>query len=94
MPRLRYSAASKEDLTEIARFIAKDKPDAARKWVAKLRQRCRLAAKHPDIGDDRSDLGERIRSTYVGSYIIFFRENDDTLEIVRILRGDLEYPFL
>jgi toxin ParE1/3/4 len=76
MPRLRYSAASKEDLKEIARFIAKDKPNAARQWVAKLREKCRLAATHPDIGDDRSDLGEGIRSTYVGSYIIYFREKN------------------
>lgn len=70
MPRLRYSEASKEDLKEIARFIAKDKPVAARQWVAKIREKCRLAAKHPGIGDDRGDLGEDIRSTYVGSYII------------------------
>jgi hypothetical protein len=27
--------------------------------------------KHPEIGDDRSDLGELIRSTYVGSYVVF-----------------------
>lgn len=52
MPRLRYSAASKQDLKEIARFIAKDEPNAARQWVAKLREKCRLAATHPDIGDD------------------------------------------
>ena len=81
MLRLRYSAASKDDLKEIARFIAKDKPVAARQWVEKIREKCRLAAKHPDIGDDRRDLGEGIRSTYVGSYIIYFREKDNTLEI-------------
>ncbi|WP_235033517.1 type II toxin-antitoxin system RelE/ParE family toxin [Rubripirellula obstinata] len=50
--------------------MAEDKPVAARQWVAKIREKCRLAAKHPDIGDDRGDLGEGIRSTYVGSYII------------------------
>ena len=50
MPRLQYSEASKEDPKEIARFIAKDKPVAARQWIAKLREKCRLAAKHPDIG--------------------------------------------
>lgn len=94
MPRLRYSEASKEDLKEIARFIAKDKPVAARQWVAKLREKCRLAAKHPDIGDDRGDLGEGIRSTYVGSYIIYFRQKNSALEIVRVVRGDLEFPFL
>ncbi|WP_404307678.1 type II toxin-antitoxin system RelE/ParE family toxin [Neorhodopirellula lusitana] len=94
MPRLRYSAASKEDLKEIARFIARDKPVAARQWVAKLREKCRLAANYPDIGDDRSDLGDSIRSTYVGSYIIYFRQKESALEIVRVMRGDLEFPFL
>ncbi len=94
MPRLWYSAASKEDLKEIARFIARDKPVAARQWVAKLRQKCRLAAKYPDIGDDRGDLGQGIRSVYVGRYIIYFREKDGMLEIVRIVPGDLEFPIL
>ena len=79
MLRLRYSAASRDDLKEIARFIAKDKPVAARQWVEKIREKCRLAAKNLDIGDDRRDLGEDIRSTYVGSYIIYFREKDGTL---------------
>jgi hypothetical protein len=30
----------------------------------------------------------------VGSYIIYFREKDGALEIVRVVRGDLEFPFL
>lgn len=94
MPKLQYSDASKGDLKEIARFIARDKPKAAREWVAKLREKCRMLAKHPEVGDDRSELGEGIRSTYVGSYIIFFRRRGQTLEIVRVRRGDLEYPLL
>jgi toxin ParE1/3/4 len=94
MSRLRYSAASKADLKEIVRYIARDKPVVARQWAAKLREKCRLVAKHPEIGDDRSDLGDGIRSTYVGRYIIFFGETNDTLEIVRVGRGDQEFPFL
>lgn len=89
MPRLRYSAESKEDLMLIARFIARDKPNAARSWVAKLREKCRLVAKHPDIGDERPEFGEGIRSTYVGSYVIFFRRVEGFLEIVRVIRGDV-----
>ena len=58
LQRFRYSAVSKDDLKEIARCIAKDKPFAARQWVEKIREKCRLAANHPDIGDDRLDLGE------------------------------------
>lgn len=62
--------------------------------MAKIREKCRLAACHPDIGDDRRDLGEGIRSTYLGSYVIYFREKEGVLEIVRVVRGDLEFPAL
>ncbi len=92
MPRLRYSAESKEDLKKIARFIARDKPVAARKWVQRLREKCRLVTKHPDVGDARPELGDGIRSTYVGSYVIFFRRVEGFLEIVRVIRGDIDVP--
>ena len=92
MPRLRYSEQSKSDLKQIARFIANDKPDAARKWVSKLREKCRLAPQHPEIGDERPELGEGIRSTYLGSYVIFFRRSDGVVEIVRVIRGDVDKP--
>ena len=92
MPRLRYSEQSKSDLKQIARFIANDKPDAARKWVSKLREKCRLALQHPEIGDERPELGEGIRSTYLGRYVIFFRRNDGFVEIVRVIRGDVDKP--
>ena len=92
MPRLRYSAESKEDLRQIARFIARDKPGAARQWVEKLREKCRLVAKHPDVGDARPELGDGIRATYVGSYVIFFRCVEGFLEVVRVIRGDVDEP--
>ena len=92
MPRFRYSEKSKSDLKQIARFIANDKPDAARKWVSKLREKCRLASQHPEIGDERPELGEGIRSTYLGSYVIFFRRSDGVVEIVRVIRGDVDKP--
>ena len=92
MPRLRYSAESKEDLKHIAQFIARDKPVAARQWVGKLREKCHLIANHPEMGDVRPELGENIRSTYVGSYVIFFRRVEGVLEIVRVIRGDVDDP--
>ena len=92
MPRLRYSAESKDDLKQIARFIARDKPVAARQWVKKLREKCHLVAKHPEIGDARPELGEGIRSTYLGRYVIFFRLVEGFLEIVRVIRGEVDDP--
>ena len=92
MPRLRYSAQSKDDLKQIARFIANDKPDVARQWVAKLREKSRLASQQPEIGDERPELGEGIWSTYLGSYVIFFRRSDGFVEIARVIRGDVDNP--
>ena len=37
-------------------------------------------------------LGESIRSTYVGSYVTFFRRVEGFLEIVRVIRGDVDDP--
>ena len=88
MPRLRFSEKSKNDLKQIARFIAKDKPVAARQWVAKIREKCRIIAKHPEIGDERPEFGNGIRSTYLGSYVIFFRRAEGFVDIVRVIRGD------
>lgn len=88
MPKLRYAADAKDDLNEIVRYIAMDKPQAARNWLATIRAKCRLVAEHPEMGDLRSELGENIRSTYVGHYVIFFRRTDSYVDILRVIRGD------
>jgi toxin ParE1/3/4 len=88
MPRLRFSHDARADLREIARFIARDKPSAARKWVEKLKAKCRLAAQFPELGQMRKDLGRDIRCTFVGSYVIFYRHRGAILEIARVIRGD------
>ncbi|NLX98737.1 MAG: type II toxin-antitoxin system RelE/ParE family toxin [Rhodopirellula sp.] len=73
MPRLRFSHDARADLRDIARFIARDKPIAARRWVERIKAKCRLVAKQPDLGEIREDLGPAVRSTLVGSYVIFYR---------------------
>jgi toxin ParE1/3/4 len=60
MPKLRYSDPALSDLTQIKCYIAHDKPDAARNWVAKIRQKCRLLANNPELGDPREELGKGI----------------------------------
>jgi len=60
--------------------------------VQKLREKCRVVAKHPDVGDARPEFGDGIRSTYVGSYVIYFRRVEGFLEIVRVIRGEVDDP--
>ena len=88
MPRLRFSRDARVDLQEILRFIARDKPVAARKWVEKIKSKCHLLASHPKLGEARDDLGEGVRCTFVGSYVILYRHISGTVEISRVIRGD------
>lgn len=88
MPRLRYSQDARADLRQIGRYIAQDKPDAVRQWIEKIRSKCDFAASNSDLGEARPDLGEDVRFTLVGSYVIFYRCSDDVVEISRVIRGD------
>lgn len=88
MPRLRFSREARADVREIARFIARDKPVAARKWVEKIKAKCHLVANHPMLGVAREDLGEGVRCTLVGSYVVYYREVGGNLEISRVIRGE------
>jgi len=88
MPRLRFSRDARADLQEISHFIARDKPIAARKWVEKIKAKCRLLADYPRLGETRDDLGEGVRCTFVGNYVIFYRAVGGLVEISRVIRGD------
>lgn len=74
MPRLRWTDRSRRDLLEIGRFIARDKPIAARRWVARLRQQARLASEFPKSGRRVPEIGrEDIREIVEGGYRIVYR---------------------
>jgi toxin ParE1/3/4 len=94
MPKLRFSRDARDDLKELAEFIARDKPMAARRWVKRVKEKCHLLARNPKLGDPREDLGANVRCSYVGSYVIFFRHVGDHLDISRVIRGDRDIKSL
>jgi len=77
------------DLRDIVAFIAEDKPEAARRWLAKIKEKCRLLAKTPELGERRPEfLSGKCRCSLVGSYVIFYRSIDNGIQVVRVIRGD------
>lgn len=94
MARLQFSADARRDLKEINLYIARDKLDAARKWVHRIRSKCKLLAKNPQLGDAHEEFGKGVRSSYLGHYIIFFRVKGEFVEIMRVMRGDRDIKFL
>ncbi len=94
MAKLSYSPIAREDIKDLAAYIARDKPMAARKWAQRVRRKCRLIARNNELGDAHEELGVGIRSTYPGDYIIFFRAGSKVVEILRVIRGDRDIKFL
>lgn len=75
-----------EDLAQIAAYIAKDNPHAARKLGATLDAKTQLLAAQPDIGTpDPERPGRRIH--VVGSYLIQYRETPDGVVVLRSFHG-------
>jgi toxin ParE1/3/4 len=88
MAILRFAPTPRQDLQGIFDYTARDKPDAAARWIDKIEGKCALLADNPELGEKRPELGEGIRSSLLGRYIIFYRAVARGIEIVRVIAGD------
>ena len=83
-----YTSAARHDLTDILTFISRDKPNAALAWVEKIEAKCLSIASTPDTGELKPQLGEGVRASAVGRYVIFHRQANERVEILRVIPGD------
>ena len=82
-----FSSQAKADLVEIVEFIAYDKPQAARKWAANIRQSVSKQSDFPKRGRTVPEFGaETIRELIKGQYRVVYKIDDkkDTIVIVTI----------
>jgi toxin ParE1/3/4 len=87
MSRVVFTAPAKQDLREIAAYIRKDNPDAAKRVIARIREVCQTTlVKFPAGGTLRDDLLSGLRCFSAGSYVIYFR-NRNPVVIIRVLHG-------
>jgi toxin ParE1/3/4 len=68
-------------------FIAEYNAEAVSDLVRLLRDKCQELVRFPNMGRARSELAPGLRSMPAGSYVIFYADADDGVEIVRILAG-------
>ena len=88
MATIIYAKEADDDLVGIVEYIARDKPKAARDWLANVRRTCELLASQPEMGELREGFGvPRCRSFSVGNYVIFFHTVDDGIEVARVIHG-------
>jgi len=82
--RIRHSPAARLDFREIWHYIAAANEPAADRLLRNLMATIKLAAEKPEIGRRRPELGA-IRSIPRERYTIYYRADDRTLHVVRVL---------
>lgn len=92
MARLVILPAARADLIEIGDFIALDNPGRAASFVAEIEAKMRAAAERPMSFPARDELHEGLRSARHGRYLIFFVEQEDEVQVVRVLHGARDLP--
>lgn len=90
MKTLVFSEKARDDLLNILRYIARDKPLAAARFVDKLEHQCEFLARFPESGTKRDDLAAALRLFTFRGYGIYFRNLDDRVRIERVLPPGLD----
>lgn len=96
MKRYTLTPLADRDIAETAEYIARrDSLIQARTVVRAIKDKCQRLAETPGIGQVRWDIGEDIRSFHIWSYLIFYRQVDDGIEVLRVLHGarDIDETF-
>lgn len=82
-----FSAPARQDLREIAAYISRHDPEAAKRVVFRIREACKTTlTTFPGGGTMRDELQPGLRCFSVGNYVIYFRSRNP-VEIVRVLHG-------
>ena len=84
MPELIISPEAEADLIEIWLYIAEDSPVNADRFLDKLNDKAQKLAE-TDLGVERPELGEGMKSFPVDRYVLYYRPIDNGAELVRVL---------
>jgi toxin ParE1/3/4 len=95
MKRYRLNSTAKSDLTSIHKYNARDNLAAADRMILTLKQKFRLLASQPLLGQNRPELGVNLRSFTEGNYVIFYRSVKNSIEIARAIHAarDIDIQF-
>jgi toxin ParE1/3/4 len=87
--RIIWTESALQDLDQIADYISLDKPTAANRFVQRVFDQVEQLASLPKSGSIPNELnGTPYRQLVIPPVRIFYREQDDTVFIIYIMRGE------
>ncbi|MEL6338556.1 MAG: type II toxin-antitoxin system RelE/ParE family toxin [Myxococcota bacterium] len=85
---IRWSFRALRDLDEIATYIARDSPRAARTWIDKLRTTAERAARMPLAARVVPEIQrDDVREVFLRSYRIVYGVRDDHIFVFTVFGG-------
>ena len=91
--KLRWTDRARRDLIDIGRYIARDKPGTARRWVERLRRRAQAAIVPPLSGRRVPEVGEdHVREVLIGKYRIVYEIQKNEIRILTVFEGHRRLP--
>lgn len=91
MKQLAVAAAARDDLRNVARYTERKWGAAqARRYLDALRGRLALLRERPRLGRPREDLAQGLRSLPCGRHVIFYKDTEERIEVIRILHASMD----
>ena len=75
------------DLDTIWLHIAADDPAAATRLIERIATGTARLADFPESGPARPEIGPGARSVTIGNYLVLYRIEADSVDIVRVIHG-------
>ncbi|MGO4209375.1 type II toxin-antitoxin system RelE/ParE family toxin [Terriglobus sp. 2YAB30_2] len=92
--RYTLSPILKDDLEDIANWIAQDNPRRAVTFVREMREEIRRISQNPSHYQLRPEIGEEARLAVFGRYVILFSIDGDSVRFERVVFGGRNLPAL
>ena len=82
---------AEQDLLDIWEFIAEDSLDRADEFLDRLEGKLQTLALNSGMGRRREELLTGLRSFPSDNYIVFYREIEGGIDVIRILHGSRDF---
>lgn len=87
-PGLVLAPVAQSDLKEIYRYTLENwGVQKAQNYLAHIKQPFKTLLENPNIGRERSELGQNVRAINCQKHMIFYRYLKAELQIIRVLHG-------
>ena len=85
--RLIITARAEADLEAIFDYISQDSTSNAASFVRQLREKIERISRAPRIYSLRNAIAPGLRAAAHGNYLVFFRLEDGSIEVTRVIHG-------